>query len=156
MLTIDVPGYRELKIRHLVLDYNGTLAFDGRLLDGVPELISALSKRIEIHVVTADTFGRAQKQLENLPCKLSILPEGGQDIAKEDYVRRLGLHNVASIGNGRNDRLMLKEAALGIFLVQEEGAAVESLMSADIVCLNIVDALSLFTNPKRLIATLRS
>jgi soluble P-type ATPase len=51
---------------------------------------------------------------------------------------------------------MLKEAALGIAVVQEEGAFAETLMSADVVCTNIVSALGLLTNPLRLIATLRS
>ena len=59
------------------------------------------------------------------------------------------------IGNGRNDSLMLKEAALGICLIQAEGANVVSLLNADIACKSAKDALELLLNPKRLIATLR-
>jgi soluble P-type ATPase len=51
---------------------------------------------------------------------------------------------------------MVKEAALGIAVIEKEGAAVETLLAADIVCGNILDALELLLNPKRLIATLRS
>ena len=35
MIEIDIPGYKTLHLEHLVLDYNGTLAVDGVLIDGV-------------------------------------------------------------------------------------------------------------------------
>ncbi len=34
MLRIDIPGYKIIKAEHLVLDFNGTMAIDGRLIDG--------------------------------------------------------------------------------------------------------------------------
>jgi soluble P-type ATPase len=49
---------------------------------------------------------------------------------------------------------MLKAAALGIALVQLEGGAVETLVSADIVSTSILDALDLLSHPQRLVATL--
>ena len=61
-----------------------------------------------------------------------------------------------AIGNGRNDRLMLRDAVLGIALVQTEGAAAEAIANADVVCTHILDALDLLANPLRLAATLRS
>jgi soluble P-type ATPase len=61
-----------------------------------------------------------------------------------------------ALGNGRNDRLMLQAAALGIALIQREGAAAQTLTSADLVCTSVLDALALLTTPKRLTATLRS
>jgi soluble P-type ATPase len=51
---------------------------------------------------------------------------------------------------------MLKEAALGIAVVQEEGDAVDTLVAADVVCNSINSALELLRNSLRLIATLRS
>ena len=156
MLEIDVPGYRKFRLDHLVLDYNGTLACDGGRMDGVRESLRALSDRLEIHVLTADTFGKAESELEGVPCTLSILPIDEQDAGKRDYVRELGADVTAAVGNGRNDRLMLKEAALGISVIQAEGAAVETLMSGDVVCCSILDAFDLLLNPLRLVATLRS
>lgn len=156
MIKIAIPGHRELHLDHLVLDYNGTLACDGQLIPGVKESLNALADKLQIHIVTADTFGKAKSRLEGVSCKLSILPAGSQDTAKLEYVKGLGAELTACIGNGRNDRLMLKEAALGIAVVLEEGAAVEALASADVVCTRIVSALELFTNPLRLTATLRS
>jgi soluble P-type ATPase len=79
-----------------------------------------------------------------------------QDMGKLDYVKGLGAQHTICIGNGRNDRLMLKEAALGIAVLLEEGAAVETLVSADIACTHILSALELLTHPLRLTATLRS
>ena len=84
------------------------------------------------------------------------MPAESQAGAKLRYVTGLGTDTVVAIGNGRNDRKMLNAAALGIALVQREGGATETLSSADVVCTNILDALELLRNPKRLIATLRS
>ena len=157
MITINIPGYNELQLNHLVLDYNGTLAVDGQLIDGVAERLQALSDSLQIHVITADTFGSAQAALEKVNCKLAILsPNHSQDIAKLEYIEHLDSTATVTIGNGRNDHLMLKSAALGIAVIQAEGAAVETLTAADVVTHNILTALDLLSHPKRLIATLRS
>lgn len=156
MLDISIPGFGDLRLEHLVLDYNGTLACDGEMLQGVRQSLAALAERFQIHVVTADTFGKAGQRLQDLPCKLVILPEAEQDLGKLDYVRRLGLERTVSIGNGRNDRRMLKEAALGIAVILEEGAAAEAIAAADVVCSSILSAFELLANPLRLTATLRS
>jgi soluble P-type ATPase len=155
MWTLQIPGWKKLQIEYLVFDYNGTLAVDGKKLPGVDSLLQELVHFFEIHVVTADTFGLAAKELENLPCTLKILPKENQAEAKQQYIQKLGAEKTVAIGNGRNDHLMLKEAALGIVLLQEEGAAYDTLAAADVVCREITDALQLFLNPKRLIATLR-
>ena len=156
MIEVEVPGWKTLRLEHLVLDYNGTLALDGRLLEGARESLKALSSNLALHVVTADTFGGAEGGLHGIPCKLVVLPAGDQAEAKADYLRKLGAENSAAIGNGRNDRLMLKEAALALVVVQNEGAAVETLLSAQVVCADISDALDLLLHPLRLVSTLRS
>ena len=156
MLEIFVPGFKKLRIKHLVLDYNGTIACDGELIEGVRERLEALSKRVKVHVVTADTFGRAQTGLKGVPCELVILPEEMQAEAKRRYVKGLGPDKTACIGNGRNDRLMLDSAAVGVAVILEEGASAEAIKSADVVCTSINSALDLLLNPLRLIATLRS
>jgi len=156
MLKISIPGFRELHLEHLVLDYNGTLACDGEIIPGVPEALKALAEHLQIHVVTADTFGKARANLEGLPCKLVVLPRDNQDRGKLAYVKRLDAARTVCVGNGRNDRLMLKEAALGIAVVLQEGAASETLHAADVCCTDIAAAFELLTNPLRLTATLRS
>ena len=139
-----------------MLDYNGTLAVDGVIVGGIAERFRALSESLRIHVVTADTFGIAGRHLADLPCELTVLPAGSQDQAKLDFVASLGATTVVAIGNGRNDRRMLAAAALGIAVLLEEGAAVETMQAADILCPHITAALDLLANPLRLTATLRS
>ena len=156
MLTFDIPGFKPLRLGHLVLDYNGTLACDGRVIDGVKDRLQTLAHDLRLHVITADTFGTVRQALQGTPCEIAVLPVEDQDTAKLRYVERLGPDRCACIGNGRNDRLMLKAAALGIAVMQEEGAAVEALVSADAVLPDIRAALDLLANPLRLIATLRS
>lgn len=156
MLEIAIPGYRDLRFEHLILDYNGTLACDGKLIDGVRDRLSVLSEKLAIHVLTADTFGQANSGLQGVPCKLCILGVSDQAKAKLEYVQKLGLDSTVCIGNGRNDCLMLKEAKLGIAVILGEGAATETLNAANLVCNDICTALDLLLNPMRLIATLRS
>jgi len=156
MIEIDIPGNKILQLEHLVLDYNGTIAFDGALIDGVKECLAELSQMLTVHVITADTFGSVKKAIEDIDCKLAVIPLDRQDVAKLEYVKNLGCEQTVSMGNGANDRLMLKASALGVAVIQGEGAAFETIASTDIVCTDILSALSLLTNPLRLIATLRS
>ena len=156
MIEVDIPGYRTLQLEYLVLDHNGTLAVDGLLNPGVKDCLQKLSAHLTIYVVTADTFGKAASQLEGVPCELTILSAGSQDVAKLAFVRKLGRDRTVCMGNGRNDRLMLQGAALGVAVILEEGAAQETLAAADVVCVGIVPALQLLLHPLRLTATLRS
>lgn len=157
MIQVDIPGRKnKLAIDHLVLDFNGTLATDGRILPGVADLLRALAQQVNVHVVTAGTFGGVEEQVAGIPCVLKVLSGPGQTRQKARYVKLLGAGRTACVGNGRNDRDMLRQAALGILVVQEEGAAAESLMAADVVCRDIASALGLLLNPLRLKATLRS
>lgn len=58
MIKIDIPGRNIITIRSLVLDYNGTVAADGFLIDGVEERLARLKDKVDIYVLTADTYGR--------------------------------------------------------------------------------------------------
>jgi soluble P-type ATPase len=156
MISIDIPGFGGLELRHLVLDYNGTIAFDGRLLEGVGGQLRKLAEQLEIHVLTADTFGSVANNLEELPCIVHVLPRDRQDVAKLRYIEKLGAVTTVSVGNGRNDAKMLQGSALGIAVLQQEGAASVTLVSADLVIASITDALDLLLHPRRLIATLRT
>ncbi len=156
MLEIAIPGAEPLRLDHLVADFNGTLAVDGELLPGAGEALRRLAEKLALHVVTADTFGRARDALAGIPCELAILPEGAQDSAKLRYVEALGAARCACLGNGRNDRLMLAAAGLGIAVMQGEGAAVETLLAAAVAVPDVNAALGLLLYPRRLVATLRT
>jgi soluble P-type ATPase len=156
MINVEIPGRKKLQLSHLVLDYNGTLARDGELLDGVAEKLKDLAELVQLHVITADTHGTVGEKLAGLPCALKIIGFNEQDMQKDAYVLSLGEEKVAAIGNGRNDGLMLKTAALGIALIQEEGVGISAILQADIVCNNILNAFDLLLKTSRLIATLRN
>ena len=156
MLAVDIPGFGSLRLEHLVLDYNGTLAIDGAPLPGVAAQLRALAASLRVHVITADTFGRVRAELAALPLEIVVTPDAAQAEAKRDFVAALGADAVVAVGNGRNDRLMLAAAALGIAVVQREGASAEAVAAARVVATSIGDALELLQNPLRLVATLRS
>ena len=156
MIDIDIPDYGRASISHVVLDYNGTLAVDGRLIEGIAEALNRLAEAVEIHVVTADTFGVARDQLKGVRCTVAILPKDDQAEAKLRHLKGLGASGCFVVGNGRNDRKMLKAARIGVAVIQREGAASKAVAAADVVSTDILDALALLENPKRLIAVLRS
>lgn len=155
-MKITVPGYKPLNLHHLVLDYNGTLAHDGKLIDGVRESLALLAQELQIHIITADTFGSVQEKFVGTGYDIFVLKAGNEDRGKLNYLEGLCPEQCVCIGNGRNDRLMLKEAALGVAVMQGEGAAVETLLAADIVVPDILAGLGILAQPLRLIATLRS
>ncbi len=156
MIEIAIPGYRHFRFDHLVLDYNGTLAHDGNLIVGVRHRLNRLAEQLRIHVVTADTFGKAAPSVKGIKCEVVVLGPEWQAEGKRDYIERLGFDRCVCVGNGRNDRLMLEAAGLGIAVAGPEGLAVEGITASDIVVPNIVAALDLLQNPLRLVATLRA
>jgi len=156
MIQINIPGFKALEIKHLVFDFNGTLGLDGTLLAGVAEELNRLSLHIDIHVVTADTNETVRDVLSGIDCNILIVEGEKQDVQKASYVESLGPCNCVVIGNGRNDRLMLQKASLGIAVIGPEGAAVGAMFAADVVVTDILDAIDLIRIPNRLIALLRS
>lgn len=155
MLTVEVPGRDRLRIAHLLLDLNGTLAVDGRVPVTVAQRLQRLGERLRLHVVTADTFGTASR-LARLGVDVHVLPPGDHVAAKAALVRELGAAGTAAIGNGSNDAGMLRAAALGIAVIGREGASAAAVRAAAILVTRIEDALDLLLKPRRLTATLRT
>jgi len=155
MLELDIPGFRSLRLEHLVLDFNGTIACDGILLPGVAERLAELSEKLSIHVITADTFGSVAEQVEGIAA-VNVLESDDHRNEKHNFIFELGRDATVALGNGRNDVMMLKAAAVGIAICQTEGGAAETLQAADVVSNDILDALDLLRNPRRMLATLRA
>ncbi len=155
MIRIDIPGYQTLNLQHLVLDYNGTLACDGQLIGELVPLLNQLAQHLTLHVITADTHGSAERQLAAVAPHLEVLEQQEQDLGKQRFIRQLGSANCVAIGNGYNDHLMLRDAALGLAIIGPEAAATIAINAADAVCLSCREALELLLRPARLIATLR-
>lgn len=155
MIKLDIPGFGLIELEHFVTDFSGTLSEDGKVLPGVIEKLNELSKQLNIHVLTSDTFGRAQQELKGVNCILHILEGEGHTVQKEKYVSALRENRVAALGNGNNDAGMLRAARLGIIVCLKEGCSIEALNASRILVKSPVDAIDLFLYPKRLIATLR-
>lgn len=155
MIDLDIPTFGRLKLSYLVADYNGTMAKDGILLPGVSDRLRQLAATIELHVLTADTFGIARDQLQGLPIKLEILSKNNEAKQKKHYLEKLGADHVVAFGNGNNDRLMLKTARLSIAVIGQEGASFNAIQAANIIVSDILDGLDLLLHPLRCLATLR-
>ena len=90
-----------------------------------------------------------------MKAELIKVPNEDSKQGKLDFLKTLNLEMTVAIGNGSNDQLILKEAALGIAVLGDEGVSVSAIKTADVVVKNIQNALDLLLKPKRLIATLR-
>lgn len=156
MVRLDIPGFGSLALSYLVLDYNGTLAVDGHVLEGAHEELVAIAGHLDIHVVTGNSYGDVETRLAGWNVQLTCLPALGQAQAKRSYVEKLGANRTVAIGNGRNDAPMLRAAALGIAVLGSEGLATDAAKDADILVRHVVDAIGLLLHPTRLIASLRA
>lgn len=152
-ITVPVPGTRDLRLDRLLLDANGTLSLDGMLLSGVAERIAVLRDRVDIYILTADTFGTLRQLCVALGGIDGRLVKTGKE--KERFLMSSEPNHCAAIGNGANDGLLLAGAALGIAVMGPEGAAPATLAAADVVCTDVLSALDLLVHPQRLSATLR-
>lgn len=155
MLEIEIPGRETIRAERLVLDINGTLTVDGGLLPGVAERIEKLRRHIEITLVSADTFGTAPAVAAALGVRLVNLAPGEGGAQKLALVQGWGPSRVIAIGNGVNDAPMLEAAALGLAVIQAEGAATWAIRAADAVFGLVCAALDALLFPSRLVATLR-
>lgn len=156
MIDIDIPGFGQRALEHLVLDFNGTLALDGRVQPGVFSRLSSLKANLQIHILTADTYGTVRTTFGQTDYTVHVLPAGDERAAKAAYVRGLGAPSCACLGNGANDAAMLAEAGLSIAVLQPEGVAMAALSAAHVLVPGIEAGLDLLLHPTRLKATLRS
>ena len=76
MIELDIPGFGQRALHHLVLDYNGTLAIDGRIQPGVSSRLSQLKHSLDIHILTADTFGTVRTTFSQTDYTVHVLPAG--------------------------------------------------------------------------------
>ena len=155
MFELDVPGFGFVSLGHMVTDFTGTLSVDGVLVPDAKENLNKIAEFLDLHVLTADTFGMARAELQGVNCAVHILEGEDHDVQKEEYVLKLGADTVIAFGNGNNDRRMLKAARIGVAVCLKEGCAANAIASADILATSTEDALDLLLNPKRLKATLR-
>ena len=155
MISVSVPGWGDLDIEYLVIDYNGTCAFDGKIKENVKEMLEKVSRYIKVFIITSDTYGNIDTEGNTIGFSIIKVGKEGSGAEKAKIIKELGPEKIVAIGNGSNDVLMLKEAALGIGVIGEEGCSKDILKEADFVVKNVTDALSILLHPERIVATLR-
>ena len=145
----------KLHLKYLLLDYTGTLSEHGKLIECVGDKLIKLSENFEkIYVLTADTFGTAEKELKGLPVIVKVLKHPTSQ-GKVDVVKSLKAANCVAIGNGFNDIEMLKLTKLSFATINRDGCNAKLLSIADIVFKSICDALDALIEPRVLISLLR-
>src|SRR5215831_12790582 len=152
-IQVNIPGFRNLDIRAICSDYTGTLSLEGELITGVKSRLRKLAKLVDIYVLTSDTRGTAKIELQSILNPI-IIQGRKHDEEKRNYLRRhLNPKHVAVLGNGRNDKLWLKEVSkakgLAIAVDVGEGCAIEALQNADIFVCGIANALDLLLDSDR-------
>jgi soluble P-type ATPase len=151
-VAVEIPGREPIELQFLLLDVNGTLSERGVLLDGVAERIRELRDRLEVRLLSADTFATMTQIASDLDVRAESAASSSDKVAA---LRQLGPSRCAAIGNGANDVGMLSEAALGIAVIGPEGASSAALAACDLVAPTILVALDLLRDPRVLAATLR-
>ena len=156
MVSIDIPGKGKMNIENLVLDFNGTIAYDGNIKNGIREKIQRVHEMgINIYILTADTYHQAAEQVKDMPVTLEIFDVDNAALSKREIVNNIDSKLTMTIGNGNNDVEMFEESILSVAVIGDEGCAVKAIFAADIITNNIDDAIDLLLNPHRIKATLR-
>lgn len=155
MIELIVPGWKHLKLERLFCDFNGTLATDGVLAEGVASRLRRVAERIPVEILTADTHGNVHEQLAGLPVTITVISKGNELQAKSEAVASIGGDRVVFFGNGANDKAAMRMAAFSVGVVGVEGAFVSTLQEADLVVFRSVDAFDLLLNESRIAAGLR-
>lgn len=156
MLVYEIPGRGIIEIDHVVFDYNGTLAVDGKLIPEARELLAELKKRVDVYILTADTYGTVRKECAPLGVQVLTFPREKAGAAKKEIVEKLGAGRTLCVGNGFNDIEMCRVAALSVAVVEKEGCCGRLLSQVDVVAPSLVDALEIILKPDRVKATLRN
>jgi soluble P-type ATPase len=154
MITIQRPGQELLEIDFILIDFEGTLASDRRVHPKVKDKINLLCKRTKICILTKGEKQHVEDTLKKVKGEIVYLMEGKSSQQKLDFLRQLGATRTVAIGNGMDDALMIEEAGFGICVLGKEGASSESMKKADVVFMNILDALDFLLKPLRQKGTL--
>jgi soluble P-type ATPase len=149
VISILRPGEEPLEIDYILVDFEGTLAADGRVHPKAKDKLNLLSKRVKIFVLTTGDKEKVRQVLRNVRAEVLDVREGDARRGKMAVLERLGPEKAAAVGNGVDDVSMFKEAALGIAVLTREGISSELIGEADLVFMNIVDALDFFLKPLR-------
>jgi soluble P-type ATPase len=154
MISIQRPGMESLDIHFVLIDFEGTLAMDGRVHPRAKDKVNLLSKRATLYIVTKSSKEKVEETLRKMKVEVLYVTEGDSSQQKLNVLQRLGPHQTAVIGNGLDDARIMEQAGLGMCVIGKEGSSAEALAKADLVVTHVLDALDFLLKPLRQRATL--
>jgi soluble P-type ATPase len=149
MISIQRPGMESLDIHFVLIDFEGTLAMDGRVHPKAKDKVNLLSKRVTITILTKSNREKVEETLRKMRAEILYVTEGDSSQQKLNALQRLGAHQTAVIGNGLDDVRILEQAGLGMCVIGKEGASAEAMAKADLVVTHVLDALDFLLKPLR-------
>ena len=154
MISIQRPGMESLELHFVLIDFEGTLAMDGRVHPKAKDKVNLLSKRVTVYILTKSSKGKVEETLKKMKAEILSMTEGDSSQQKLDVLQRLGPHQTAVIGNGFDDVQIMEQAGLGMCVIGKEGSSPEAVAKADLVVTSVLDALDFLLKPLRQGATL--
>lgn len=153
-MHFDIPGTGPMDIDTILIDLNGTLRVGKeQIVPGVRERLHELTRKaMRVILLSGDTRGDAEEIAKKLGIEFVRTPTAED---KGALVYQIGPDHCAGIGNGLIDLAIVSKSRIGIVPLQAEGTHMKTFLAADIVIPTVTDALDLFLDEQRLIATLR-
>jgi len=63
MVSVSIPGWGEISIEYLVVDFNGTAGYDGKLKKGIKEAFERISRYLKVFIISADSYNNIDEEL---------------------------------------------------------------------------------------------
>jgi len=146
-------GVGEIELTNIILDLNGTLAINGKLVEGVKNRLVKLKQMgFNLYLFTGDQRGNAIDLASEISIKVQKATTSDE---KEALTMKLETEKTVAIGNARIDIGTFKSCKLRIGTLQAEGIHTEILPYIDILVPSINDALDLLINSDVFNATMR-
>jgi soluble P-type ATPase len=154
MIHIQRSGQAPLEINSILIDFEGTLASDGRVHPKVKDKLNLLAKRAKIYILTKEKKEKVEEVLRKVKAEIVYLTEEEPSQKKLGLLRELGATQTVAVGSGADDGPMMEEAVFGLCVIGKEGASSEAVRNADVVFTEILDTLDFLLKPLRQRATL--
>ena len=146
-------GVGEINLDTVILDLNGTLAVDGKLVEGVIPRINKLKELgFKLYLFTGDQRGTASTQAKELGIELMYATNTAE---KAECAKKCNFETTVAIGNARIDIGTFENAKIKIATLQKEGIHAGILNHVDIIIPTINDALDMLIDPNTFNATMR-
>jgi hypothetical protein len=120
MIKIDIPGSGTINAEYLVLDFNGTIAIDGRFIDGVIGQLVQVSENLMVKLAedrfvlaVLEQFKRGKSSLMNSIIARELLPTGVLPLTSAITVLKYGPEERLIVN--RKDSIFPDELSISYF-----------------------------------------